>query len=226
MLEPRVLVQKATSVRKQAETLKKYAGRSHANWILVSTRGNTGLKRVVYGSFAETLLNITKIPVLLTNTHAHPDFPIKRIIFPTDFSESSKKQFKATLSLAKSLDASIILYHRLISPITPVAQNGVYMMGGGWVAFNQYDEENRREKQLAGEEWKRIAEKQHVPIQVKIDDSEVPIHEGVSHLADSYPHSMICMHSHVGSVGSVLMGSATRQVLREAHCPVMLGPIH
>lgn len=84
-----------------------------ADLIMLGTRGNTGFKRLLLGSVAEEVVRIADQPVLTV----HPGDirsiePVRRLLFPTDFSEAADQALDAaTLLLMGSEDAEIILVH-------------------------------------------------------------------------------------------------------------------
>lgn len=84
-----------------------------ADLIMLGTRGNTGFKRLLLGSVAEEVVRIADQPVLTV----HPGDvrsiePVRRLLFPTDFSEAADQALAAaTLLLMGSEDAEIILVH-------------------------------------------------------------------------------------------------------------------
>jgi nucleotide-binding universal stress UspA family protein len=84
-----------------------------ADLIMLGTRGNTGFKRLLLGSVAEEVVRIADQPVLTV----HPGDvrsiePVRRLLFPTDFSEAADQALAAaTLLLMGSEGAEIILVH-------------------------------------------------------------------------------------------------------------------
>ena len=80
---PEVIVQRAESLRDAVKTFLTYAKSKRADLIVTATHANQGLSRLLLGSFTETLILHSKLPVLVVNPTAKAR-PIQKILFPTD----------------------------------------------------------------------------------------------------------------------------------------------
>ena len=81
--------------------------------IVVSSRGRHGTGRVLLGSFAESLLLHSRLPVLfLTHSQRAPrkGHDPGKVLFPTDLSDFSRKAFDLFLDQAKALGSEIMVH--------------------------------------------------------------------------------------------------------------------
>jgi nucleotide-binding universal stress UspA family protein len=85
--KPEILTQPAASTVKAVDTLVEYADQVGAELIVVGTHGRRGLRRWLLGSFAETLLLRSKVPVMIAGARCRGGSSFKKILFPTDFGE-------------------------------------------------------------------------------------------------------------------------------------------
>src|SRR5262249_13116789 len=110
LLKPEVIVQRTELLRDAVRALVAYGRSQPASLIAVSTHANRGFSRLLLGSFAETLILNSKIPVLVINPAAQSR-PIRKILFPSDLATGSKFFFRKVCDLAKDLGAEVELLH-------------------------------------------------------------------------------------------------------------------
>jgi nucleotide-binding universal stress UspA family protein len=86
--------------------------------IVAGTHGRKGLKKVVLGSVAEKIYRQAKCPVLTVRPEvAKTSWELKRILFATDFSETSLHALPYALSLAEENQAMLIFLN--VAPLVP-----------------------------------------------------------------------------------------------------------
>jgi nucleotide-binding universal stress UspA family protein len=215
IMEPRIVRHSSRSLRASIQTLLSYAKASGADLIVTGTHGRSGLDRLLIGSFAETLLLQSKLPVLVV----HPGWkakPIDKILFPTDFEKSSKNILKRVLEIARAWDAELIIHHAVERPVEPVFQSGLYLMGGGWFPLEElmtaaYE---RGTRLLA--EYKKLAEKAGVKARTILDSSGISITDSIQETATKEGASLIAIQARSGAAKSAILGSISRQVIRNA----------
>jgi nucleotide-binding universal stress UspA family protein len=93
----------------------------HIDLAVVGTHGRQGLKKVFLGSGAEKIYRQAKCPVLTIRPEVAASrgtaWDPKRILFATDFSETSLHALPYALSLAEENQATLILLH--VAPLVP-----------------------------------------------------------------------------------------------------------
>jgi nucleotide-binding universal stress UspA family protein len=84
---------------------------SHADVIVLGTRGLTGFEHFLVGSVTEKVLRRATCPVLTIPPHAQSTSPLpfKRLLCPIDFSEASLAAVRVAFELARESDAHIAL---------------------------------------------------------------------------------------------------------------------
>jgi nucleotide-binding universal stress UspA family protein len=101
------------SKKRMTIELSRYAQMQKADVIVLSTHGRKGIKRWMLGSFAETLMRESKVPIFIINPHWKSSESLKNILFPTDFSAASKDAFLKVVDFARVSRIHITLFHRL-----------------------------------------------------------------------------------------------------------------
>jgi nucleotide-binding universal stress UspA family protein len=216
---PKVLTKPSPSLRNAVKSLAAYAASMGAEVIVTGSQGRKGLARLALGSFAETLLLHSKVPVLVVGHESKSPGAFKKILFPTDLSKASITAFLSAIDLAKNLGASLHVLHIIPHPIEPVVQSGVYLLGGGWVPVPEYLESAKGKLQKRVGDLAEKASKKGVSATTQILNSAPSITQGVLDTVKSERADLIAMAAQSGPVASALMGSVTRQVVRHASVP-------
>jgi nucleotide-binding universal stress UspA family protein len=102
------------------QALLRYIEATHPDLTVMATHGREGLKHVVLGSVAESVLNGTHRPVLCVRQPDHgAALPYRRLLVPTDLTAASRRGFTLAAHLARAFDAEVVAVHVL--PVPTVA---------------------------------------------------------------------------------------------------------
>ena len=90
----------------------------NADLIALSTRGHSGLKHLLLGSTAERVVRSASCPVVVVGKRKYKskspsEFGIRTILVPTDFSQCSLAGTEYAAFLARTLKASLRLFHAM-----------------------------------------------------------------------------------------------------------------
>ncbi len=192
-----------------------------ADLIVLSTKGRSGLKRILLGSTAERIVRHAHCPVLTvrrqppaTEKPVYPDrLPWRRILVPLDFSFSSLHALRVAAALAEQSGARLSLLN-VIEP-NPYA---VGLEGGPLVMPDQVFARN------AKAQLPRIAQR-FVPAAVRVTHL-VGYGRAANVIVETAEEKEIDLivlstHGHTG-LERLLLGSTTEHVVRHAHCPVLV----
>jgi nucleotide-binding universal stress UspA family protein len=192
--------------------------------IVMGTRGQTGLARLVMGSVAEQVVRRSPCPVVtvkapLETTGAtdhspaiddqvRADAPIQIILHPTDFSDHCEAAFQVACSLAKDHAARVIVVH-VPEPITVLA--GMAAAPLPPPGYRGGLEERLRRFQLLAPE---------VRVEARVEEGE-PV-TGIVSAARATESDLIVMGTQGRTgLGRFVLGSVAENVLRLAPCPVV-----
>jgi nucleotide-binding universal stress UspA family protein len=228
--EAKVIPHAAQSHAGAAEVLSQYALRSGADLIVVGSHGRQGFQRFLLGSFAESLLLQSEVPVCVIGSHAIKTRSSKSILFPTEFGEHSRQNFRHVLELAKKLKAEIVLLHGIARPIESLfdleTRPKVYNYEGRMLSLDQIIEEQVDAQGRRAQQWVDGAARQGVMVSHVIDSSFKPIDDLILDAAEAHDCDLIVMEAQSGPMSAAILGSYTRSVVRKAHCPVYVLPRH
>ncbi|WP_374073354.1 universal stress protein [Bdellovibrio bacteriovorus] len=222
--EAKVIPHASQSHAGAAETLSNYAMKTKADMIVVGSHGRQGFQRFILGSFAESLLLQSEVPVCVVGSHATKTKTTKNILFPTEFGEHSKENFRHVLNLAKNLKAEIVLLHAITRPIESLfdldTRPRVYNYKGKMLTLEQIVEHQIENQSHRAQQWVDWAQKEGVTASFFVDSSFKGIDDLVLEAIVSHESDLIVMEAQSGPMSAAILGSYTRNVVRKATCPV------
>jgi nucleotide-binding universal stress UspA family protein len=180
------------------------------NLIVMGTHGRTGLRRLLAGSIAETVLREARCPVLaLRCSDVQPARePIPTILHPTDFSECSESALQIARSLARDHGARLILLH--VSPFEVFLEGTMTTVEDPRVDQDSLEKLRRR---LDGPDLK-------YPVEVRLNRGDATTE--IARVAGELDCGLIVMGTHGWTgIDRFLMDSVAEATLRKAPCPVL-----
>lgn len=218
--QARILAHGSESVRADVKTLVKYAQKTKAEAILVSTNARTGFFQKVLGSFAETLVLESAIPVMTVNPKAKVSVKPGTILFPTDFSGMSWEAFQHVVNFAKSSKASIQILHQYQGKSQSIPKGVSYYKDNHWLKGEKLLDKELQQVQASLSKWLLWAKKQNVKCEYIIQFGFKNIADATLDLAKKETPWMIAMATITGPVAAAFLGSNARKIVRSAECPV------
>lgn len=220
---PRVVTYDGGTVGAGVNALLKHAKANGADLIITGTHSRKGLPRLFLGSFAETLLLRSQIPVLVTHPKSSKDAgkrkgSIRKIVFPSDLGPGSRRSFHRALALARACHARLVLVHGIPHPVEPLIQSGTTLLGGGWLPSTEFITRAEEAARKTLKHWVNEALQAGVKATFTIQTAPLPVRDIV--LSAARKADLIAMSAESGPMATALVGSVTRQVVREAQCPV------
>ncbi|MGH8094078.1 MAG: universal stress protein [Chthoniobacterales bacterium] len=198
-----------------------------ADLIVLSTHGYTGLKHVVLGSTAERVVRFAPCPVLVLRGAKYQatslddsvmtDFKLGRILVPVDFSKCSLAGVRYAARLARSMGASLHLFHA----VYPYAQViGFDRMSSTSGSLVQIATETAREEMAR---LKAMTFLQDITCETEVRVG--PTADAISNTSGRREIDLLVTSTH-GRTGfrRALLGSVAEQVVRYAKCPVITVP--
>lgn len=217
MTEPTLIVSPDYSLRMAIQACVKHAKDTGAELIAVSTHAKKGVSRMLLGSFAETLVMQSDVPVLVVSPKAKVVPSFKNVVFPTDLTDKSQHAFGQVLKLASTLKARLTIFHNA-SYFTPYSLD-VFAGIDTYATFIEKDLERRKEL-LA--KMKADAVKSGVKAEVILNEKPKYTPEAIVGVVKKSPDAIVALVSQTGPVATTILGSVTRDVLRQANSPVWI----
>lgn len=191
-----------------------------ADLLVMGTHGRSGFDRLVFGSVTEKVMRKAGCPVLTVPPHApaspaHEDLAYHRVVCAMDFSPASLQALGFALDLARQANGTVTVLHVLEwvaedDPTSPTALN--------LQAYRAHliEQGNQRLREVLDPEPPTWCE-----IEPLVTTGR--IHREVLRVAEQRRADLIVMGVRGrGALGLALFGSTAQQVVRTAHCPVLL----
>lgn len=212
--KPTVLTTTTDSLRGTTDELIKHAKKTHAKAIFVNSHANEGLPRFFLGSFTETLLLQSKIPIIITNPTTSSPSKIKNIMLPTNFSHGMRQGLEDAVYLAKKLKAELTLYNKEITPL--------YLTFPEAPFYNIYMDDIAKQLRKNAQEWMEWSKNQGVHCKLALDNSKEMgvVGKHIVKYAEENSIDLICLISQSSALEAAILGSTARYVVRHAHCPI------
>jgi len=185
----------------------KLAEKGKFDLIIMGSKGLTGVEHLLLGSVAEKVTRKSSIPVLTVREEIK-SLQIKKILFPTDLSETSYAGFELALSLAELFGAEIHMLHVL------ELLSGEKKKADALLEDTQFEDIANSLKKFMREE-DRISIRKHV---IRGFDAGYSIPE----FAEEIDVDIIVMATHGRSgLSHVLLGSVTEKVMKLSSKPLI-----
>lgn len=226
LLDAKVIPHASQSHAGAAETLSNYALKSKADLIVVGSHGREGFQRFMLGSFAESLLLQSEVPVCVVGAHTTKTSAPKNILFPTEFGEHSKDNFRYVMQIAKKINAEILLLHAITRPIESLfdldTRPRVYNFQGRMLTLEQIVEHQIESQAHKAQLWIDWAAKEGIAAHYFIDNSFKAVDELIIESIEKHSADLIIMEAQSGPLSAAILGSYTRNVVRKSPCPVIV----
>ncbi|MFA6237924.1 MAG: universal stress protein [Bacteriovorax sp.] len=112
------------SISASVKLLSQYAQKTQTDFIVIATNSKKFLPRLVFGSFAESLVHLSKTDVLIYHqkTKVHERLP-KNILYAHDFSAKGSAGLERAMVYAKKWNSILHVIHVTNAEFTPIQNN-------------------------------------------------------------------------------------------------------
>lgn len=213
---PVFLKEKKESHRLEAMHLIEYCQKKEVSMIVVATHARKGFPRLMLGSFAETLLLLSPIPILFVNPHHVPPKIIKNILFPSDLGKNSRRAFVWTLDFADELKAKIYVYSSF-----QASHRGLLTADDTFgLPIPLWAKKQEAEEEAAS--FLCEAKMANIPAEFIRDNRIGPIVDGILAQTKKLKIDLISIAAKPHPRMPIMIGSITRQLVRQAPCPTYI----
>lgn len=182
---------------KPYSVINEKAQQLKADLMLMGTKGESSIKRILYGNVTSDVILDTKVPVLTVPINSKKPY-LDRFLFATDYRDKDMEALAATVGLAKIFDAEIHILH--------VAENGTL---DSEIRFRGF-------KDLVKEKF------DYGKIMFKLIEAE-RFSKGVSEFLDEYPVSLIVITRYKKVfLKTMLWANNTQELTYHTHVPMLV----
>lgn len=224
----KIIAQTAGDLNEAVDILLEEAHESDAQSFFVHGHTHGSVERFFNGSFTETLLRRSSLPVFAWGGPVRDSRPLNRILFPTDFGERSKKSFRTVVDFAQAMGAEVVLFHAFSAPVlsegsfeSPLMDFQAPPVRYETLREKQWEHQSRRA--YAWAEW---AEALGVPTEVVIEDGGGEIDRLIVELTKKIQIDMVAMEGPSERVPAYILSNIAIETFRRAEVPLLLLPMH
>lgn len=195
--------------------------------VVVGTHGRRGLQRVVLGSVAEEVIRRAPIPALSLNPMSAPEpqYRPSRILVALDFSASMHGVLDAAAKFARAFGAALVLATVIEEWVYPVVQSASLLAGGFVMPLERDLREyaNLRDEQLRELAAPLVAS--GLRVETRLIERAPSVSAALLGEARASQCDLVVVgHRHASRLEYALLGSVSRNVIRDASCPVLAVP--
>ncbi len=203
-----------------ADEISRIATEKGVELVVSGTHGRSGIKRFLLGSVTERLIRITNCPLMVVRGGTADSGPdkgkprLKRILAGCDFSSLSELAVKHALNLAQEFEAELHLVHVL--------------------EWTQYKDAIRSGREMLEDIRRDVSVQMREKLEKLVPEDAKHWCRPVISLSAGRPHEELSKYSLVngidliavgvrgrGLVETLLVGSNTDRLIRQAPCPVL-----
>ena len=205
------------------DELLRLVGESAADLVVLGTRGLRPFKRFLLGSTTDRLLRLLPVPVVTvckrdesgeTVSGTRPE--VRRILYPTDFSDSKEIALPLAIEFARRFEAELELVHVVEhlrrSPTSPPYTD------------EELAAEQRGLRRSAEDSLQRIASAASiadVTVTVTVLEGRRPHDAILAHIADGHIDLVVLSLHGMTQIERVLLGATAERIIRAAPVPIL-----
>jgi nucleotide-binding universal stress UspA family protein len=204
------------------ETLVEVIGMRSIDLVMMASRGRRWVSRMVLGSFSERLLLESPVPVLFLGTRAIVTELPPTVLFPTDFSVSSRAAFEVFVEQVRTFGAEMLLLH---VEQYPGLITGYSLTGVGAYLPEVYWKIQKESSISEGESWVEYAKKQGVRAKFLMEECGSAPEAVILRTAFDHGVRLIGVASVRSEFEKLILGSISTRLFRWSRMNVwVLGP--
>lgn len=200
-----IFFDKSLSLSSAVGMIVDYSKKWNIDLIIIASNSKKKLPRVIFGSFAETIVHISKCDLLIYHQKTKvKSLPPKNITYAHDFSNKGEIGLVRLMDYIKKWDSFLTVVH------VPIPEPEVELHD-----FKISTEINRKKIE-------KILIDNKINFKFIVEYKILPISETVIHSAKKNDCDLIAVSAQANKLSAFLGGSITRQVLRESHLPTLV----
>lgn len=203
------------------DEIARIASEKEADLVIAASHGRSGLKRLILGSVTERLLRTLNCPLMVIRRpenevadHGYRAIKLKKILIGCDFSADSMLAFHYGLSLAQEFQSDLHLVHVVEPPLYKRLRDTEITLVEG----THQELETKLKEELVNMVPDEARNWCTIKTSLLAGDSDA----GLTDYAASHDIDLIVLgiRGH-GLMETLLVGSTTDRVIRQAPCPVL-----
>jgi nucleotide-binding universal stress UspA family protein len=199
------------STTKAVDHLLCHAEKSNSELIVVASHTRHGMKRLILGSFAETIIHRSHKNLLVVNPNTSFSDVINHVFYASDFGSDEKEYIARAIGLAERMKARLSVFHvpKITSMKEPCAK------GSGAAKYSDHVQEMYT---YINEQCRN----HDVECDVIIPSVMGSVSDLAIKAAKKSKADLIVVSAKSGPMTALMGGSITRQIVRASRQPVLI----
>ncbi len=194
-----VIAEKSLSLTNAVDKLSKFSLKNKADLILISTNAKSLLPRVIFGSFAETLVHLSQTDLLVYHQKTKVGSSTPKVIFyGHDFSAKADEGFDRVCLYAAKWESTLNVIH-IAGP-----------------------DADKKKIEAKVRKIQKILDEREIDGVVQAETSQEDYSELILKRSSENRANIIALAAQTGSHESLLGGSVVRKILRESKLPTLV----
>jgi len=193
-----------------SRTIREYVDDRGIDLVVMGTRGERNVERILLGSVTERVVRSATVPVLVVPPGSRVSYPPENVVVGTDGSEGAGAALDEAIGIAGAAAATL----HVVSVLEPT------LLGIDVRSASAAEERERRDEKLLSAASERATDAGLGSVQTAIEEGEVV--ETLTDYAADHGIDLLVVGTH-GRTGidRRLLGSVTEDLLRTADVPVL-----
>ena len=216
---PRVLIEPSANASLCTGKLLRYAKRIGAELIAFGSTGKRGISRWFAGSFSETLMTETDLPLLIAGPHQQHQVNASRaMIVPTEFRRQDRAAFEALLRIATRRGLALHLIYRAEPALEDLISGGGALLTDSWISIDALFDNLEGPSSIEAKDWLRLATEAQVETRLSSPLSQDSFCEAVL----DYARKLEAFAPVIALLTPELPGRLTRDLIRSSPYPLFV----
>ncbi len=214
-LKPQILYSNSLSNRSMAADLSSFAKKVNAAMIFACTRVKETKNPIRLGGFAESLITLSSVPVMLMNPSVESKANKKTILFPTNFTPESQQSLVEIKPWVTELNSKVILFNQIQFP-------EYYTYDTVTSKIHNILKETEALRRESLENISHDLSKDQIKSSVIVARSHNYLGAQIIEVARKNKVELIVITNTTGPLYQSILGSVAKDVLVRAKCPVLV----
>jgi len=192
-----------------SRTIREYVDDREIDLVVMGTRGQRTVEKIILGSVTERVLRSSTVPVLVVPPESDREYPPERVLVGSDGSEGSAAAIQESLDICETVGGAL----RALSVVESA------LLGIDVRSSTVAEERERRDTDLL-EAVRDQATERGIDVETAVEEGEVV--ETMNEFAEAHGIDLVVVGTH-GRTGidRRLLGSVTENLIRSAAVPVL-----
>ena len=219
---PHIIFNTKVSTTRDVKAINHFAIKNSVDLILCANHTRSDLSRMFLGSFTESLLMVSKVPLLIVPNRKEKITSLGNVAFPVDLINNQSASFKKLGDFVSTFGSKLTLLHKIPTPIDPLLQNSSYLMGGGWISVGEFFKLDIGQRKQRLNKLKEKMASYGVKAKVELLSDPGSIAESVQNYKEAKRINLIALNTSAKTKTTYFLGSVARAITKEVDCPIWI----